>query len=166
MLSRSEFQELFNGDWTSAWRWECQGVYHEPHEQEPLRRFLAGEPDDLSWYRWPSRVRAWVAAGRSVGRVRMLTDPHTDYLRFEQQVLTPPAVDAGEDIRYVSQRWAVGAGAPTDDYWLFDDATVVVMTFDEHGVSGADLITDPVAVRGYVAWRDAVTREAAPYARR
>lgn len=30
MLSRHEFLELFDDDWSSAWRWECQGVYNEP----------------------------------------------------------------------------------------------------------------------------------------
>lgn len=165
MLSRDAFQDLFNADWRSAWRWECQGIYREPQEQEPLRRFLAGEPDDLSWYRWPGRVRTWIAEGRTIGRVRMLTEPLTDYLRFEQEALTPPAVAAGEDIRFISQARAVELGAISEDFWMFDDASVVVMTFGEHGVSGAELLTDSTAVRKYVAWRDRVTREAPPYAR-
>lgn len=162
MLSREEFQELFNGDWTFAWRWECQGVYREPQEQEPLRRFLTGVADDLSWYGWPDRVRAWVAAGRRIGRVRMLTEPLTDYLRFLLR-LTPPAVAAGEDIRFIRQARATELAAPRDDYWLFDDTTVVAMSFGERGVAGAELITDPANVRTYVQWRETVTAEAAPY---
>ncbi|MCE7001638.1 hypothetical protein LWC34_02100 [Kibdelosporangium philippinense] len=163
MLSRQEFQGLFASDWSSAWRWECQGTYHEPQEQEPLRRFLAGEADDHAWFAWPKRVRAWVSTGRKIGRVRMLTDPLTDYLRFELSI-TPPALDAGEDIRFLHHARAAELGAPDKDFWMFDDNTVVLMTFDDHGVSGAELITDATSVRPYADWQDVATREAVPFA--
>jgi hypothetical protein len=162
MLSRDEFQALFAADWLSAWRWECQGIYHEPNEQEPLRRFLAGESDNHSWYRWPDRVRAWVEEGRRIGRVRMLTEPLTDYLRFEISI-TPPALEAGEDIQFLGQERALELGAPVDDFWMFDDTIVVAMTFDDRGVSGAELITDSDAVRRYAEWKAVATREAVPY---
>ncbi|HEX3778906.1 MAG TPA: hypothetical protein VHX38_04525 [Pseudonocardiaceae bacterium] len=153
MLSREEFKEWMSNWRTSAWRWECQGVYREPSEDEPLRQFLAGEPD-LGWFQgWLTRVRTWTAAGQRIGRVRMVTDPLTDYLRFELSI-TPPAIEAGEDIRFLSSARAAELGAPDEDFWLFDEEVVLALRFGEHGVSGAELITDPGKVSAYRAWRD------------
>lgn len=162
MLSRDEFREHMRSWQTSAWRWECQGTYREPSEEEPLRRFLAGEPD-LAWFQgWLGRVRAWKAAGQSIGRVRMLTDPLTDYLRFELSI-TPSAIEAGEDIRFLSAAQADELGAPTEDFWLLDDERVLALRFGEHGVSSADLVTEPGKVSAYRAWRDAASVAAVPF---
>lgn len=161
-LSRDQFQELFNARWSTAWRWECQGTYSEPKEQEPLRRFLAGDRD-LTWFEaWQQRVRDWRAEGRRIGRVRMLTDPLTDYLRY-QLFLTVAAVEAGEDILFVDEVRACSLGAPKEDFWIFDDTQVVTMAFDAEGVSSATLVTDPEAVRPYLDWRDTVTPIAFPH---
>jgi hypothetical protein len=153
MLSREEFSALMSSWQTSAWRWECQGVYREPSEEEPLRKFLAGEPD-LDWFQdWLTSIRTRTAAGQRIGRVRMLTDPLTDYLRFELSI-TPPAIGAGEDIRFLSAARATELAAPTEDFWLLDDEQVLALHFGAHGVSGAELITDPGKVSAYRAWRD------------
>lgn len=161
-LSRDQFQELFNERWSTAWRWECQGSYSEPDEQEPLRRFLAGDRD-LSWFEpWQQRVRDWRAEGRRIARVRMLTDPLTDYLRYEL-FLTVAAVKAGEDILFIDEGRAAELGAPEEDFWIFDDTRVVTMLFDGDGVCGATLITDPQAVRPYLGWRDTVIPIAFPH---
>lgn len=161
MMDVDEFRTRMRGWRTSAWRWECQGIYREPSEEEPLRRFLAGEPD-LAWFQgWLTRVRTWTAAGQRIGRVRMLTDPLTDYLRFELSI-TPPAVEAGEDIRFLSAARATELGAPTEDFWLLEDQEVLALRFGDHGVSGAELITEPGKVSAYRAWRDTATAAAVP----
>lgn len=162
MLSKDEFRQHMRRWKVSAWRWECQGVYREPSEEEPLRRFLAGHAD-LGWFEgWLDRVRTWTANGQSIGRVRMLTDPLTDYLRFELSI-TPPALEAGEDIRFLSAEQADALGAPTEDYWLLDDKIVLALRFGDHGVSGAELITDPGKVSAYRAWRDTASAAAVPF---
>ncbi|MFD9887981.1 DUF6879 family protein [Amycolatopsis sp. NPDC059027] len=161
-LSRDEFQGLFDEDWTTAWRWECQGTYREPKEQSPARRFLAGDRD-LTWFRpWQNRVRAWRREGRRMARVRMLTDPLTDYLRY-QLFLTAAAIEAGEEILFIDESHAVTLGAPKEDYWLFDDSKVAVLAFGEAGVKGATLITDSGEIRPYLDWRATVTPVAFPH---
>jgi uncharacterized protein DUF6879 len=153
--------QLFREFTRSAWRWEAQGVYREPIEQEPLRAFLAGEPVDLSYMDdWLAGVRRATDAGRSFGRVRVLTEPLTDYLRFELAA-TPRNLEAGEDIRVIDQSKARDLGLPEDDFWIFDDERVAVMRFDEGGFIHADLITDARAVAGFReirerAWKDAI----------
>jgi hypothetical protein len=161
-VDRAGFQALFDNWNRSAWRFECQGVYREPKEQEPLRRFLAGEPDDLAWYQsWPNRIRGWRDAGKIIGRVRQLTEPLTDYLRFEL-FITPPAVEAGEDIRILSVD-RVPPGLPRQDFWIFDDARVALMRFGPDGVAGADIITDPNEVQRYLTLQETAIRASLPY---
>lgn len=42
LVAGEEFQQLFREFTSTAFRLENQGVYGEPAEAEPLRRFLAG----------------------------------------------------------------------------------------------------------------------------
>jgi hypothetical protein len=158
-----EFRALFDGVTRSAWRLETQFVYREPNEREPLHRFLSGEPDDLSWFTgWLDRIRLATAGGIRFGRVRVLSDPLTDYLRFELSI-TPPAVQAGEDIRVLPAHRARELGLPAEDFWLFDDERVALMDFGEHGVTGAEIITDPAEVARYRDVRDLALSAAVPY---
>jgi hypothetical protein len=164
MLSRSEFEKLFDRFSVSAWRLEIQGEYHEPEEREPLRRFLAGEPDDLAWMDdWFTWIRDITAAGKRIGRTRVLTDPLTDYQHFELGVLTPPAVLAGEDIRVLSERQARELCLPRQDFWLFDGELVAVIRFGQDGVVGAELVDEPGLVRPYLEARDRAWDASTPF---
>ena len=162
-LTREQFRAEHMFVWrSSAFRWECQGTYREPSEQEPLCRFLAGDAD-LAWFQgWLGRVRDWTAAGQHLGRVRMLTDPLTDYLRFEL-FITGPAVEAGEDIRFVTQDQAAELGMPDHDFWLFDDDRVCVLEIGDQGMTGVELISDPGKVREYREWQRAAVDAAVPF---
>jgi hypothetical protein len=155
MLSRAEFESLFDTFAESAWRLEVQPAYDEPEEREPLQRWLAGEPDDLAWMAdWWAWIREITQAGKQFGRVRVVYDPPSDYQRYELGVLTPPAVAAGEDIRVLPVVRARELQLPDRDFWLFDHARVAVLHFGPDGVAGAELIEDAVAVRPFRDARD------------
>lgn len=50
LVSGDEFVKLFSSFELSAFRLEMREQYRlAKDEEEPLRRFLAGEPDDLAW---------------------------------------------------------------------------------------------------------------------
>lgn len=162
-IDRQEFERLFDEFTASAWRLEIQGTYDEPEEREPLRRFLAGEPDDLTWMAdWFDWVRQLTAAGRRIGRVRVLTEPLTDYLRFELS-FTPQTVDAGEDIRVLAANDANTLGLPREDFWLFDDRLVAVLHFGDTGVASVEVIDDPAEVARYRAVQQRAMSAAVPY---
>jgi hypothetical protein len=152
-ITRDEFERLFETFEHSAWRLETQGVYREDEEREPLRRFLAGEPEDFEWMRdWFDWTRRITGDGRYIGRVRVLTDPLTDYLRFEL-AFTPQAVDAGEDIRLLPVLVARELALPEHDYWIFDDRLAAVLHFGDTGIASVDLIDEPAVVDRYCAAR-------------
>lgn len=147
----------------SAWRWEAQGVYREPEEQEPLRQFLAGQEPDLSFmHGWWATVEANVRAGKHYGRIRVLTEPLTDYLRFELS-FTQQNVDAGEDIRVMPLDRARELDLLSEDFWLLDDALAAVMHFDRNGFCYADAVTEPHEVRRFREIRDRAWENAVPF---
>ena len=131
--------------------------YNAPSGAEPLRKFLAGEPDDLAWFQdWLGLVRAATAEGRWFSRVRVVSLPLTDYSRFAI-ANSRHTVAAGDDIRYLTRDRARAIGLPDHDYWLFDSRTLVWMHFDDTDdrFLGAEIIEDSAAIVQHNYWRDA-----------
>jgi hypothetical protein len=161
-IDRAQFEALFDQFERSAWRWECQPVYHEPDERTPLAAFLRGDADwswAQDWFDWLQEI---TAAGRSVGRVRVLHQPRPDYQRF-LLAMTPHSVAAGEDIRLLPADAADGLDLPAEDFWLFDDRLVVVLHLGDAGVDHAEVIADPSTVERYRAAQQRAVRAATPY---
>jgi Domain of unknown function (DUF397) len=68
----------------SAYRLELLDEYDSPKTRLRVARFLAGQPDDAEvrayWDRVVGEARR---AGKTMQRVHVITEPLTDYLRFE-----------------------------------------------------------------------------------
>ncbi|PRX44707.1 hypothetical protein B0I33_111221 [Prauserella shujinwangii] len=155
MSPSDELNELFRRFRRSAWRWECQGDYAV--DEAKLQRWRDGLPPDLEAKRpWLDFIRDLTATGKSWQRVRMLTEPLTEYLRWliEQ---TQVNIDAGEDIRWIPQRQAVELGMPGYDFYLFDDELVAIMRFGEDRLlRELEVSGDPQVVATHRAYRDTV----------
>jgi hypothetical protein len=152
---------LFHSFEHTAYRLECRDQYDSSYENESLRKFLAGEPDDLPWMQsWLDLIRQATAAGRRFSRVRIVSLPLTDYSRFG--VWCAQFTNrAGEDIRYLPRSMAEGAGLPGHDYWLFDSRQLVRMHFDDKDAFlGGELIDDAEQVVDHNYWRDAAWHHA------
>jgi hypothetical protein len=165
LVAGPDFWRLFETFARTAWRLEARDFYDAPGEEGQLRRWLAGEPDDLEWHKpWLDSLRAARVAGRRYERVRCVGDDLTDYQRW---CLWGAAfnVEAGEDIRYLHRVRAADLGVPTDrDWWLFDDELLALFVFDRDRPLGVEISTDPQTVAQYRAWRDAAWSAATPYA--
>jgi hypothetical protein len=153
LITGDEFGELFKSFEHTAFRLEPRDRYNDPGEHEPLRRFLAGEKDDLGWNRpWLDLMTEHSANGRIVRRVRVVTVPLTNYSRFGLWC-AQFANEAGEEIRYLPR--GLAAGLPDFDYWLFDSRQVARLHFDpDDQLLGAEIITDPATVVKLSAARD------------
>ena len=145
----------------TAFRLEARDDYDSSYENESLRKFLAGEPDDLPWMQdWLKMIRAASAEGRRFTRVRVVTMPLTDYSRFGVWC-SQFTNGAGEDIRYITRDVATVIGLPNHDYWLFDSRKLVRMHFDDIGrFEGGELIEDPAVIVQHSYWRDAAWHHA------
>ncbi|MCU1641462.1 MAG: hypothetical protein JWN03_1737 [Nocardia sp.] len=164
-LIDDNFTSLFRTCQRSAFHLEVQDAYETPEESEPFRKFLNGETDDFSWLQgWFDLVRQSTDRGVAFTRVRVITEPHVDYVRWSLAV-SPLNIEAGEDIRYLSRHLVNADELAADDYWLFDDTTVAYTMFSSDGATaGAAVTTDPVLVKRCVEIRNAVWRQAIPYA--
>ncbi|MEO6087247.1 MAG: DUF6879 family protein [Umezawaea sp.] len=166
LVSGQDFADLFRCFSRSAWRWEAQGTYRQSDEAEPWQRWREGGSvaDDLDWLRaWLDDVRAATSGGRRFQRVRMMTEPPSEYLRWQMEV-TPANIKAGEEIRLLPETEARTLCLPADDFWLFDDEKVAVLHFASSGLRGAEIITDPDMVARYRSWRDLAWRHAVAFA--
>jgi hypothetical protein len=103
----------------------------------------SGQPEFADWLRY---VSALTAAGRRMERVRVQQEPPSDYHRYARWV-GGWNVQAGEVIHYTTRERAAEVGllpdAGDDDWWLLDDARLVVMEFDAAGeLARIRLVTD------------------------
>jgi hypothetical protein len=101
-LDREGFRALFRGSAGSlAFHLELKEAYGVAEEDEPYRRFLAGEPDDYAWRDdYFKLIRDVTSRGVQVRRVRLVSEPLNDYARFLLRI-TPGNIAAGEDVRYL-----------------------------------------------------------------
>lgn len=162
LVSGEAFLQLFRDTERTAYRLEVRTSYGIPEEDEPYRRFLAGDDPGLDWFEpWLNLMREEIGKGKRVERVRLVDDPPSDYLRFELWG-TPYNLAAGEDIRYLQRgKPAGGIVLPAYDYWLFDSQTVARLQFGDHDhFLGVTLSDDPADVLRHVQWRDAAWQHA------
>ncbi|MFI6626182.1 DUF6879 family protein [Streptomyces sp. NPDC050528] len=133
LLAREGWRKTFDSMQQEAWRLEALPVYRVPQEEEAIRRFLAGEPVTRDATQpWSDRVKAYVAGGRRVGRVHIVTQPLTDYLRFEFEYYRHN-IEAGEAVRILD---VTGRPNPLDgvrDFWMFDRSQIVLMHYERDG---------------------------------
>ncbi len=132
-LEADAWRRFFDSYEREAFRLETLPSYGVANEDKELQSFLAtGQlviPDDDQWL---VRVRHFRATGRWVGRVHVLRQPLSDYLRYEFAVYSH-AVQAGEDVRILDLTDQAELGLPALDFWLFDNARVVRMDYDADG---------------------------------
>jgi len=165
-LDREGFRALFRGSVrSSAFHLELKEAYGVAEEDEPYRRFLAGEPDDYAWRAgYFSLIKDVTSRGVSVRRVRLVTEPLNDYARFLLHI-TPGNIVAGEDVRYLPRAQASGISLPDEDCWLFDQTALVLLRYRPDGRSdGFWVDDDPALTVAYRAAWDQAWERAIPYA--
>ncbi|GLZ15797.1 hypothetical protein Acsp04_60320 [Actinomadura sp. NBRC 104425] len=160
LLTGDQFSAIFHTARRSAFRLETRDRYNVPSEQERIRRFLAGDPDEeylLGAHEWGEMTRRAAAEGRPFRRVRVVTVPLGDYSRYALWS-AQGNLRAGEEIRYLDRDRAAALGLPVrppHDAWLFDDERVAVLRFDnDDRLLGAELFDDAATVEQHQRWRD------------
>ncbi|GAB3967076.1 hypothetical protein GCM10029978_033620 [Actinoallomurus acanthiterrae] len=97
---------------------------------------------------WFGLVRATVARGVQIRRVRIVSEPLADFIRFEYDVTEGLNVAAGEQVRWLSRRRASDLALPGNDFWVFDGRIVRFGYFAGDGeFVGHDVWEDPDVVK-------------------
>jgi hypothetical protein len=167
-IGLDEFADLFNKFEHTAWRLETRQRYASDEAGERWARFIetgsldGDEADVPEARRWSDTIRAQVAQGKRVERVRIVDQPAT----LGQRYLFESAkwnIGLGEDIRNMWRADADRLRLPAEDFWLFDSRLVALLRFDDDDqLTHVDLITEPAEVVRCSMVRDAAWHHAVP----
>ncbi|MCF3107109.1 hypothetical protein IPZ58_37000 [Streptomyces roseoverticillatus] len=167
LITPAQRDELFRSLERDAFHLELRDHYGSSVEDTPYARWQRGEPDDYAWLApWTALMESVTGAGKTVRRVRVVTEPHSRYVGWEHS-LTRLNLEMGEDIRWLPRhRLPEGITFPVDgnDWWLFDERLLAVGHFDTDGkVLGSELIEDPETVAECIRVRDVLWNVAIPH---
>ncbi|MFI6530532.1 DUF6879 family protein [Streptomyces uncialis] len=113
---------------------------------------------------WAELMREATARGVVVRRARIISEPISDYVRFEYDVTDAVNIAGGELVRWLPRRRASDIPLPGNDFWIFDGAYGKFNHFTGDGASaGPESIEDPRAVRLCVDAFESVWRRAIPH---
>jgi hypothetical protein len=167
LISSAERNQLFERFAQDAFHLELRDDYGSPVEDTPYARWQRGEPDDYAWLDpWMTLMKRLTGAGKTVRRVRVVTEPHSQYIGWEHS-LTHRNIEAGEDIRWLPRHLVPeGVTYPVagNDWWLFDDRLLAVGHFDSEGrVLGSEVIEDRDTVAECIRVRDLLWAASTPH---
>lgn len=164
-LTDDEFRDLLRSFHESAFYFEAQQTYALDYEAADLEQFITGSPTpppEVGWWRpWLDQVGQLARQGKRIKRVRIISEPPSDYQRWGLWAL-PWHERAGERISYIQRSRAQEIGLPlAHDWWLLDDERLIILRYNEAGeMAGKSLITDPGIVAPYRTWRDLAVHNA------
>jgi len=143
---------------------------HDQHltADPAFQAWLAGRPapqDPAAQYgAYIGTVRAAVRRGVSVRRARIISEPVSDYIRWEYSLTGPVNIAAGEQVRWLPRRLASTLALPGNPYWAFDDRLVRFTVFAGDGeVAGQQFSEDPGVINACRTAFEAVWEHAIPH---
>ncbi|KAB8167070.1 hypothetical protein FH609_011760 [Streptomyces sp. 3MP-14] len=159
--------DLLDSATESAVHLEMRDVYAVSPENAEMEHWRqTGErsgPDSAYWRDWVGLVQRTVARGVSVRRARVVSEPASEYIRYEHAG-TSVNQFAGELVRWLPREQASRLLLPGTDYWLFDGRLVRFGYFSGDGaVTGHELDNAPDVARLCAAAFEEVWGRALPH---
>jgi Family of unknown function (DUF6879) len=157
MAEPPDFDRLFRSVTQSAVHLEMRDDYggSSPafaawRERRPYDR----SGPDAAWHALVGRA---IQRGVTVRRARIISEPASDYIRFEYEVTPAANLAAGEHVRWLARPKASDLALPGNDFWLFDGAAVLFNYFSGDGApAGTELRDEPAVVKLCAAAFEAV----------
>ncbi|MFI6298869.1 DUF6879 family protein [Nonomuraea sp. NPDC050790] len=94
---------------------------------------------------WRDKVASEVAAGRPIRRVRVVSEPLSEYQRMAVDI-SGSAVDAGEELRWLPRRLASSLALPGNDCFVLEDLVIFNVLGGSDERSEIQLFRDPEVV--------------------
>ncbi|MEU2211663.1 DUF6879 family protein [Streptomyces hygroscopicus] len=162
------FADLLAAARRSAVHLEMRDRYAVGDEAEDFAAFLRTgaantDPARSFWPQWLPLVTEAVARGVVMRRARIVSEPVTDYIRYEHAI-TVLNLRAGEDVRWLPRRRASDLALPGNDFWLLDGRTVQFNHFTGDGAwAGKEHTEDPDVAALCATAFEAVWQRAVPH---
>jgi hypothetical protein len=97
---------------------------------------------------WVNLMRETVGRGVVVRRARIVSEPVSDYIRYEHSATPYANLAGGELVRWLPRRRASDLALPGNDFWLFDGLRVRFGLHSGDGeATGYDSVEDPAVVK-------------------
>lgn len=163
------FDELLDGAQRTAVHLEMRDTYGVDDEADDFAHWKnTGErdtdPNSPYWGPWTKLIQRTVGRGVIVRRARIVSEPVSDYIRYEH-ASTDVNVQAGEEVRWLPRRRASDIALPGNDFWLIDGRLIRWNHFTGDGASGGGEISeDPAAAKLCAEAFEAVWERATPHA--
>jgi hypothetical protein len=97
---------------------------------------------------WVDLVRRHVDRGVLFRRARVVSEPVSDFIRYENAVTPAANLAAGEQVRWLPRPRAKDIAVPGCDFWQFDDGLVCFVFQGGDGEpAGYELTEDPAVAK-------------------
>ncbi|MFI6944992.1 DUF6879 family protein [Streptomyces sp. NPDC050422] len=114
---------------------------------------------------WMETVREAVGRGVEMRRARVVSEPVTDYIRFEYEA-SRLNQEAGEQVRWLPRRDAATLLLPGADLWIFDDRLIRFGHFTGNGaLDRNEMCDDPAVIKKFSEAFETVWQRATPHER-
>jgi uncharacterized protein DUF6879 len=142
-----EFYELIAKTQYSAVHLEMRDIYNP--NGPVFVDWKAGIPIEYERHReWIDVVGETIARGVDWRRARIISEPATDFIRYEHETTGIVNVPAGEKVRWLPRRLTSDLLLPGNDFWLFDNRIVRFTCFAGDGNSShTEVSEDPELVK-------------------
>ncbi|MEY9968469.1 hypothetical protein ABIA33_006553 [Streptacidiphilus sp. MAP12-16] len=160
------FEDLLSATERSAVHLEMRDSYAVTYERADLDAWReTGRWDNPQyWQPWIDLVQAATRRGVTFRRARIVSEPVTEYVRFEHAG-TVNNVTAGEEVRWLPRRLASDLCLPGNDFWVFDDRVVRFGHFTGDGDwAGQEVRDEPAVAKLCSTAFEAVWERATPHA--
>ena len=160
--------ELLRSSAQSAVHLETRDLYmrSDPRFTTWQQGFRYDPADHESWWDpWDDIVVAARDRGVRIRRARIVSEPVSEYIRFEYDI-TFMNVLTGEEVRWLPRRWASDLLLPGNDFWVFDDRLVLWNHFTGEGEvapEGREITEEPSLVKMCAAAFEPVWERAIPH---
>ncbi|MFC4035684.1 DUF6879 family protein [Streptomyces polygonati] len=164
-MNSTDFSELIAGTSLSAVHLETRDIYFSNPRFEAWRGGARIDWEDRgAWWRpFHQQIADAVARGVVVRRARVVSEPVTEYIRWEHYQTTANAL-AGEQIRWLPRAQAQGLLLPVNDGWVFDDRLVRVHHFSGDGEwTRSEVLDDQGVATAYADAFEKIWEQATPH---
>ena len=160
------FEKLMDAAVHSAVHLEMRDIYEVSQDDADLKHWRATgqrREDPEYWADWTDLIGRAVERGVSVRRARIVSEPVTEYIRFEHAG-TGNIIAAGELVHWTPRHRVSAVALPGNDFWLFDQRVVRFGHFSGEGAYvGEEWTADPAAARLCASAFEAVWERGVPH---